>query len=288
MVGGGMTGGRTVWWPKDSAWWRREHIVELGEEFGADGPAVLDWLSCEAKAQNDGGRVKTGYKSIARGCFVDLVTVRHAVSRAVQLGALDDFEEQKTRFEARISGWSKDNERGRASLRQQDARTRVGGAVEPNGEDGQGVTQRDVSRVVTVRHAESPTGQDSSKEPPISPEADSEWLEWISDHQQVTGHQPPGEKTKGYRALYESFHARRREGIGLAELKLATRGAHAEDFRREHGYDVAESVLRPKKVGSLIARGRMREKADGPAAGKTLAQLRTEAAERARKLEEPA
>jgi len=112
-----MSDGRTVWLPKDAAWWRREYVVALGEEFGADGPAVLDWLACEAKAQNDGGRVKTGIRSCARGCFVDAVTVGHVLSRAVALGALDDFEESDGRFVARISGWKADNERGTAAAR---------------------------------------------------------------------------------------------------------------------------------------------------------------------------
>ena len=80
-----MSDGRTHWWAKDSAWWRREWIVELGEEFGAEGPAVIDWLACEAKAQNDGGFVKAGRKSVARGCFVPAETVSHVLSRSVSL-----------------------------------------------------------------------------------------------------------------------------------------------------------------------------------------------------------
>ena len=153
-----------MWWPKDCAWWRREHIVELGEEFGADGPAVLDWLSCEAKVQNDGGIVKAGYRTVARGSFVELVTVRHVVSRAVTIGALDDFEEDGTRFVCRISGWAKDNERGRAAVRQADARDRAKDGAEPNQADGRSVTDSDVSRPVTVRHGESPTEEKRTEE----------------------------------------------------------------------------------------------------------------------------
>jgi hypothetical protein len=119
-----MTSGRTVWWGKDSAWWRREWIVELGEEFGSDGPAVIDWLSCEAKAQNDGGFVKAGRKSVARGCFVNVVTVSHVLSRAVTLGLLDEFTERQGRFTCRISGWQADQERATAAARKAKERSR--------------------------------------------------------------------------------------------------------------------------------------------------------------------
>ncbi|HEV2125883.1 MAG TPA: hypothetical protein VGW38_24260, partial [Chloroflexota bacterium] len=159
-----MSDGRTIWWPKDAAWWRREHVVELGEEFGADGPAVLDWLSCEAKAQNMGGTVKAGYRSLARGCFVDVVTVGHVVSRAVALGALDDFEGDERRFMCRISGWQSDNNRGRAAWRKaqsREAETPVDTEDQP---PGQSVTDRDTPGHVTPGHAEFLTGQDSTEE----------------------------------------------------------------------------------------------------------------------------
>ncbi|MDO8187231.1 hypothetical protein Q5424_09285 [Conexibacter sp. JD483] len=144
-----MSDGRTVWWPKDSAWWRREHVVELGEEFGPAGPAVLDWLTCEAKAQNDGGRVKAGLRSCARGAFVEADLVDRVLLRAAALGALDDYVRADGRFTARISGWEQDNERGRAAFRKARQRERDGA-----------VTDRDVSRPVTPGHAEAPTGED--------------------------------------------------------------------------------------------------------------------------------
>lgn len=155
-----MSDGRTVWWPKDSAWWRRETVVELGEEFGPAGPAVLDWLSCEAKAQNDGGRVKAGVRSCARGVFCDAATVSHVLSRAVALGALDDYEEAAGRFTARISGWRKDNERGQAAARKAAERERrSAGNPDATGDHTHAhlVTDRDSSRPVTPGHL---TGQD--------------------------------------------------------------------------------------------------------------------------------
>lgn len=177
-----MTDGRTYWWGKDSGWWRRERIVLLGEEFGAAGPAVIDWLACEAKAQNDAGRVKAGVRSLSRGCFVDVVTVGHVLSRSVAIGLLDDFEEADGLFTCRISGWEKDQERSRAADRQARARARRSAA-----DDGdppapatppEPVTGRDESRPVTGRHASSRiqerTEEERTEATPPTPPSDSE------------------------------------------------------------------------------------------------------------------
>jgi hypothetical protein len=140
-----VSDGRTVWWPKDAAWWRREHVVALGEEFGPAGPAVVDWLTCEAKAQNDGGWVKAGVRSCARGAFVDVDVVGAVLARAAALGALDDYELAGGRVSARISGWAQDNERGRAAFRKAQQRER---------------DRHDPSQPVTDGHGESVKGQE--------------------------------------------------------------------------------------------------------------------------------
>ena len=140
-----MSDGRTVWWPKDAAWWRREHVVALGEEFGPAGPAVVDWLTCEAKAQNDGGWVKAGVRSCARGAFVDVDVVGAVLARAAALGALDDYELAGGRVSARISGWAQDNERGRAAFRKAQQRER---------------DRHDPSQPVTDGHDEPVKGQE--------------------------------------------------------------------------------------------------------------------------------
>lgn len=84
--------------------------------------------------------------------------------------------------------------------------------------------------------------------------------EWLGHHEQTTGHSPPKAGTKGRQAIADAFHARLAEGLTLDELKLATVGAHEDPHRREHGYDTADSVLRPTKVASLIAKGRLRSR----------------------------
>jgi hypothetical protein len=120
--------GRTYWWAKDAAWWRREKITVLGTEFGADGPAVIDWLSCEAKVQampgQPAGVVKSGVHAVSRGAFVPLDVVERVLSRSVTLGLLDDWTSEESRFTCRISGWKQDQERGRAAHRKADERDR--------------------------------------------------------------------------------------------------------------------------------------------------------------------
>lgn len=141
--------GRTVWQAQDAAWWHREWIVDLGEEFGSAGPACINWLECEAKAQNNSGYVKAGFKTLARGVFADLVTVRNAVSRAVTLTLLVEFEEDAGIFKCLISWWHADQEKALGAARV--ARHRKG-----------------LTEVVTVGNGESrsvtSTGQDSTEQ----------------------------------------------------------------------------------------------------------------------------
>lgn len=218
-----MTAGRTVWWAKDCAWWRRELIVELGEEFGPAGPAVIDWLSCEAKGQNDGGVVKAGYRTVARGSFVDVVTVRHVVSRAVQLGALDDFDEQDSRFTCRISGWRQDQEKGRAAARQAAYREGASGSSTPSAADEQAVTDRDVSRSVTPSHGESPTEQDRSTTPPTPPTGGNEDNVVMFDRRRV-----PAPRLE----LAERILAEFNQQAGTGYSAYTGRGRPSEDLKR--------------------------------------------------------
>jgi hypothetical protein len=170
-----MSGGRTIWWGKDCAWWEREAVVALGEEFGAEGPAILDWLSCKAKAQNDGGYVKAGFRSVARGCFIaELVTVSHVLSRAVTLGSLDDYEESGVTFTCRISGWKADQARAGAAVRKAKSREFLDAG-------------HALSRPVTVGHAELHTaphrkeGEGDAREPDLNAAANDETLRSVVD-----------------------------------------------------------------------------------------------------------
>lgn len=148
-----MSSGRTTWWGKDGRWWGRERQVLLGQEFGTEGPGVMDWLSCEAQTQREGGRVKAGYAAIAHGCFAQSAArVREIVQRAVEIGALDDFTDGEP-FTARISGWSSDQSAIRAATRQADKRDRD--RVASAGEQKPPQPSHAPSRSVTASHRES-------------------------------------------------------------------------------------------------------------------------------------
>jgi hypothetical protein len=164
-----VTSGRTVWRAKDAAWWRRERVVELGQEFGAAGPAVLDWLEGEAKAQNDGGRVKTGFRALAHGVFTSHDEARAIVARAIEIGALDDFEEQGRGFIVRVSGFTHDQTLGRDAMKK--AATRATGPEGTTGdtprpdpdEEGQAGTTGGPTREDRREVKEEPVGSSSSE-----------------------------------------------------------------------------------------------------------------------------
>lgn len=120
--------GRTLYWPKDAAWWRRGRIVKLGREFGPTGPAVIDHLMCDARTQGPikghDGSVRSDFASLSMLCFVgDDALVAEIVARATELGLLDDFEDfGGGMFECRMSGWLQDVERPLAAERKRSQR----------------------------------------------------------------------------------------------------------------------------------------------------------------------
>lgn len=173
-----MSSGRTHWRPKDSAWWRRERIVAVGLQVGPAGPAVQDWLECEATAQNDHGWVKAGYAAIAHGaCFGHLtaVQVRPVVSELVRVGLLDEFEDAGATFTCRISGWKQDVEMPLEATRKAAERAAAKAAklaAEPKPEHGQPGTPADTSGPVRERPGSSPTEHDirEQRKTPLPPE----------------------------------------------------------------------------------------------------------------------
>lgn len=253
MGGRVVSEGRTIWFPLDTGWFRREHVVELGEEFGPVGPLVLAWLSLEAKMQNDGGVVKAGPKAVARGVFSDAVTVSHVLSRAVRIGALHHYSEHDGRFTCTISGWEMDNRRGWDSFRKADSRAKNRPVVTECHDESRPVTE------VPPREEKRTEGTTTPLNPP-----NGEFEEWLAHHEQVTGMRPPGKGTKA-RAHIASMFAARRAEYELADLKLAVAGAYGDEYRREHGHYDHESVLRPTKVHKLIEKGRIQ-----PFAGRRL------------------
>lgn len=248
-----MSGGRTMWFAQDVARHRRALIVELQDEFGPVALALDNVLCAHAKEQNDGGAIRDGFASLAReaGMAGRADEVRAFVERAAAVGWLDDLnvDPDGRRFTCRVSGWRNDQDRATAAWRKaaQRAKDEAGQTVTDR---DKGETDRDKSRSgpkcpPTAQHS---TGQ---KDTPLP----HGFEEWLTDHQAITGHKPSPPTTQAYKDVVASYAARRAEGWTLDQLKAATRGAYNDEYRREHGYTTATSVLRPKKIGDLVARG---------------------------------
>lgn len=82
--------------------------------------------------------------------------------------------------------------------------------------------------------------------------SNSEFVSWLEHYKTTTGKT----KVRGSKPAFDSFLARRRDGLSLDDLKLATVGCHGDDFCREHGHDVPETILRASKVTRYIELGR--------------------------------
>jgi hypothetical protein len=168
-----VSAGRTSWWAKDAAWHRRELQVELGDEFGAAGPHILDVLSCWAQEQKSTGLVRGGFRALGREGFVDAETTRRIIEFAAGIGALDDLEvdDDGRRFTCRVSGFRADQERGRAAWRQASKRERDGDD-DPGDAATVPVTDRDKSRPVTRTTPPDQTRPDQTdKDSPAVPKA---------------------------------------------------------------------------------------------------------------------
>lgn len=196
-----MSSGRTSWWAKDGGWYDRERVVELGEEFGPAGPLVLDWLSCQAKLQNDGpfdaptGVVKSGFRAVARGCFIaDADIVRSIVELAAEIGALDDLAVDGRTFTCRISGWRSEQGRAAQTARKRDQRAAgqpgtdqdkpgPGAAATPRTTRDNAGPKRPPSQVVP----ESPTtGHDQTVELPPQPPQGGRARDTVAYEQQLS------------------------------------------------------------------------------------------------------
>lgn len=127
-------------------------------------------------------------------------------------------------------------------------------------------TLRGDYRGVAVEGPESNERQDGKKQRDELQEPFG-FSEFLEHHKAVTGHTPPGEGTKARKELAGAYARCLAEveqtfantpgfsGDCHAALRFAADAAHADDYRRENGYDVAASVLRVTKVGDLINRG---------------------------------
>lgn len=127
----------------------------------------------------------------------------------------------------------------------------------------------------TISHSRAsvlpdPPAREASGSPPVAlPEPSSqegngregkgtgnaEFEDWLEHYNLTTESRATGSK-----AARGAFNARRREGRSLDDLKLATVGCHSDDYNREHGHDVPETILREGKVERYIRLGRKASK----------------------------
>jgi hypothetical protein len=112
---------------------------------------------------------------------------------------------------------------------------------------------RDASRASRANPA-----QEEKRERNTPPTPSSEVEDWLAHYERTTGHSLPARTTKGFANIVASAQARLDEGHPLDDLKFATLGAHGDAYRRERGYDTADSILRPTKVAALVAQGKLR------------------------------
>lgn len=156
-----MSSGRTTWFAHDVGLHRRGLWVEVGEEFGPGGVCVLHVLCSRAGEQRDGGRVREGFPAIAREAFVGRDVARQVVEFAATIGLLDELaiDGDGRRFSARISGWVKDQEKGRAAWRKASQRERDY-ATNDRDEPAVGVTSHGCGRSVTPSPLHNNTEQD--------------------------------------------------------------------------------------------------------------------------------
>lgn len=93
--------------------------------------------------------------------------------------------------------------------------------------------------------------------PPNPPEPVTAFFAY---HAQVTGLRTPREGTKAREAAAATIRARLAEGWTQDDLQAAARGAQADTYRRENGHVTLTSILRPTKIGDLVAKGHAAER----------------------------
>lgn len=98
-------------------------------------------------------------------------------------------------------------------------------------------------------HVVEPTQKEPGSEPELHK---AEFADWLSDFHQVTART----QVTGSQPAVRQFRARREEGKTLEDLKLATRGCHSDEFCRDHGFDVPETILRARNITRYIELGR--------------------------------
>jgi hypothetical protein len=104
-----------------------------------------------------------------------------------------------------------------------------------------------------------------------------EFDDWLEHYREMTGHT----MMRGTKTAREAFSARRKEDFSLEELKLATVGCHSDDYNREHGHDVPDTILRVSKVTRYIKLATQKADDGDPVLAELAAEHRQRQAEEA-------
>ena len=132
-----------VWLALDAGFCHDTDLVNLGEDYGAEGKLAVIALLCATKAQerlhDEPGLVCKKWRGFKRAaCIDDLDRAKDIVAAIAQEGIIEVLESDEKGFTARILGWETWQRRARDAMRQQ--RYRNGHAVT---ECDTSVTERD-------------------------------------------------------------------------------------------------------------------------------------------------
>lgn len=87
--------------------------------------------------------------------------------------------------------------------------------------------------------------------------------EWLTHHCDVTGQQVPGRETQARAKLAAKYATLTGEGRSLDDMKLASIGAHADEWLRENGKVFPRNVLVSERIDELIEKGRRASPTNG-------------------------
>jgi hypothetical protein len=211
-------------------------IEDLGEAFGAPGPLVIVALLGRAKIAGQGGRVTCSYRTLAHEAFADRGEVENIISAASDSGLIEIEQSDNTGASVRFPAFSRWQEAGRKAEERAARKPTVEANVRSCPELS-GVVPTDKTRQTRKKEKKKASGKPS------------EFDSWLTHYRQTTGK----ESIRGSKPARTAFAARRRDGYTLEDLKAATVGCHSDDWLREKGHVVPDTILRAGKVERYIA-----------------------------------
>lgn len=228
----------SLWFATSTRMLKDPKVVSVGEHFGGDTVSVVIALLSEAMLQNKGGTVEYHYRNLAHDAFTERDKAREIVEAFIDNGFLTLDESHDMSVVVTFPAWA----RHQAAFRKAKSRANKANA-EANVTPGHGQSQN-----VTNRTEQNKTEQNKTVEKATSGKP-SDFEFWLSDYRQVTGRT----SVTGSKPAQTAFKARVKDGYSLDDLKLATRGCHGDEFCRDNGHDVPETILRASKVERYIA-----------------------------------